>query len=152
MIEILGLAANVNHPVDRTGAAEHLAARPEHAPIGGAGVGLGLVAPIDRRVGEGLAETQRDVDPAIGVVPAGFEQQYPRARVFGQPRGDRAPGRAGADDDEIDLDRVLPRCHIPLARRFSGGMMAARRRGAQTRARHKRRLLSTLSGNSTMQC
>ena len=107
MVEILGLAADIDHAVDRGRAAQHLAARPEHLAVGGARIGLGLVAPIDRRVGKGLAKAERDVDPAVLVLAAGFEQQHPRRRVLAQPRGDRAPGRAGADHDEIGLDHIL---------------------------------------------
>jgi len=70
------------------------------------GIGLGLVAPVDRRVGEGLTKAERDMDPAIGVVAAGFEQQHFYRRVFRQPRRDRAAGGAGTDDDEIGLYRV----------------------------------------------
>src|SRR5207302_4043776 len=78
MVEIFGLAADIDHAVDRRGTAEHLAARPEHAAIPGAGVGLGLVAPIDRRVRKGLAKAERDMNPAVAVLTAGFEQQDPR--------------------------------------------------------------------------
>jgi hypothetical protein len=46
------------------------------------------------------------MDPAIGVVAAGFEQQHFYRRVFRQPRRDRAAGGAGTDDDEIGLYRV----------------------------------------------
>src|SRR3984893_6333026 len=46
MVEIFGLAADIDHAVDRRRTAEHLAARPEYAAIAGAGVGLGLVPPV----------------------------------------------------------------------------------------------------------
>jgi hypothetical protein len=114
MVEILVLAADIDHAVDRAGAAQHLAARPEHLAPGGTGIGLGLVAPVDRGIGEGLAEAEWDVDPAIGVLAAGFEQQHLGRPVFREPRGDRAAGRAGADDDEIGFDDVLRRRHVVL--------------------------------------
>jgi hypothetical protein len=114
MVEILGLAANVDHAVDRRGAAEHLAARPEHATVGGSGIGLGLVAPIDRRVGKGLAKTERNVDPAVAVLAAGLEQQHLRRRVLAEPRRYRAPGRACTDYDKIGLDLVLLCIHKRL--------------------------------------
>jgi hypothetical protein len=128
MVEILGLAADIDHAVDRAGAAQHLAARPIN--LASAGVGLGLVAPVDRRVGKGLAEAKRDVDPAIGVVAARFEQQDACVAVLGEARGDRASGRAGADDDEIGLDCVALRGHAPLPHPVAG-MMAAGRGGVQ---------------------
>src|SRR5205085_4623785 len=114
VVEIFGLAADIDHAVDRRGTAEHLAARPEYAAIPGAGIGLGLVAPIDRRVGEGLAKTERDVDPAIAVLAAGLEQEHARRRILAEPRRDCAPGRAGADDDEVGFDLVLLSCHKRL--------------------------------------
>src|SRR3954469_9723088 len=42
VVEIFGLAADIDHAVDRRGAPEYLAARPEHAAIPGTRVGLGL--------------------------------------------------------------------------------------------------------------
>ena len=112
MVEILGLAADIDHAVDRGRAAQHLAARPEHAAVGGAGVGLGLVAPVDRRVRKGFAKAERDMDPAVLVLAAGLEQDHPRRRVLAQPRGDGASGRAGADHDEIGLDHILLCGHL----------------------------------------
>src|SRR6266851_5426907 len=112
MVEILGLAADIDHAVDRRRAAEHFAARPEHTAVGGAGVGLGLVAPVDTGVSEGLAEPQWDMDPAVGVLAAGFEKHHPDRRIFAEPRRHRATGRAGPDHDEISLDRGLLRRHV----------------------------------------
>ena len=117
-------------PLIELRAAQHLAARPEHLAAIGAGIGLGLEAPIDRRVGEGFAEAERDVDPAVGVLAAGFEQDDARARVFGEPRRDRAAGRAGADDDEIGLDRCLALRPSSPPHALVGRMMAGRRGGA----------------------
>ena len=111
MIEILGLATDVDHAVDRGRAAEHLAARPEDAAIGGARVRLGLVAPVDRRVGEGLAEAERNVDPAVLVFAACLDQHNPSRRVFAETRRHRAAGRAGADHDEVGFDEILVRSH-----------------------------------------
>src|SRR5438270_13574096 len=112
MVEIFGLAADIDHAVDRRGAPEHLAARPEHTAIPSAGVGLGLVAPIDRRVRKGLAKAERDMDPAVAVLAARFEQQDPRRRILAEPRRDRAPGRARADDDKIGLNDIISSGHF----------------------------------------
>src|SRR5207248_4144993 len=65
MVEILGLATDIDHAVDRGRAAEHLATRPVDAAAAGPWIGLGFVAPVDRRVGKGLAEAERNVDPAV---------------------------------------------------------------------------------------
>ena len=112
MVEILGLATDIHHAVDRRGAAQHLAARPEDAAVGGARVGFSLVAPIDRGIGEGLAETERDMDPAVGVLAAGLKQDHSRRGVFAEAGRDGAPGRPRAHDDEIGLDHLLPHVHL----------------------------------------
>src|SRR2546423_6975791 len=111
MVEILGLAADVDHAVYRGRAAEHLAARPVDAAVAGSRIGLGFVAPVDRRIGKGLAEAERNVDPAVVVLAAGFEQKNARSRIFAEPRRDGAAGRAGADHDEIGLDRMELKGH-----------------------------------------
>ena len=49
VVEILGLAADIDQPVDRAGAAEHPAARVEDRAPGGAGIGLGVIPQV--RVG-----------------------------------------------------------------------------------------------------
>src|SRR5262245_14988950 len=46
-VEILGLAADPDQAVDRGGAAQHLAARREHAPAVERRLGLGLKRPVD---------------------------------------------------------------------------------------------------------
>src|SRR6266446_9248730 len=115
MVEILGLAADIDHAVDRRRAAEHLAARPEDAAVGGARIGLGLVAPVDAGIGEGLAEAQRDVDPAVLVLAARLEQHDPGRRVFAEPRRYGTACGSGTDHDEISLDplsKILFRRHL----------------------------------------
>src|SRR5438309_4132158 len=106
MVEILGLAADIDHAVDRGGAAQHLAARPVDAAVAGAGIGLGLVAPIDAGIGEGLAKAERDVDPAVVVLAAGLEQQHLCRRALAQSRRHGAARRPRADHDEISFDRI----------------------------------------------
>src|SRR5262249_31421638 len=105
--EILRLASDIDHAVDGRGAAQYLAARPEDAPVAGAGVGFGLIAPINRRVGKGLAKAERNMDPAVAVLAARLEQDYTRRRIFAQPRRHRATGRPRANNDEIRLDPFL---------------------------------------------
>src|SRR5437867_13382860 len=115
MVEILGLAADIDHAVDRRRPAQHLATRPEDAAAAGAGIGLGFIAPVDRRIGEGLAEAERDMDPAVLVLAASLEQHDPGRRVLAEPRCHRTPGRPGADHDEISLDpfrKMLLRRHL----------------------------------------
>jgi hypothetical protein len=71
------------------------------------GIGFGLVTPVDRRVGEGLAEAERNVGPAIEIVTPSFQQHDTGGGVFGEPRGHHAAGRPGAHDDKIGFDDVL---------------------------------------------
>ncbi len=111
LVEVLRLAADIDQAVDRRRPAEHLAARPEHAAAVQVGFRLGLVAPVDARVGDRLAVAQRNVDPEMPVVSAGFQQHDARCGVFGQSRGHDAAGRARADDDEVGVDGFLLRGH-----------------------------------------
>ena len=94
-------AAHIDHAVDRTGAAQNLAARLVQGPAVELRLGLGLEHPIDPRVGVGLRVAERDVDPGIAVLAAGLDDQYPGRRIGAEPVGQNAPGRAGADNDEI---------------------------------------------------
>ena len=75
MVEIFGLAADIDQAVDRGGAAEHAAARIGDGAAGGAGIGLGLEVPGQGRVVEQLHEADRDVDQWVPVAPAGLDQQ-----------------------------------------------------------------------------
>ncbi len=114
MVEILALAADVDQPVDRARAAEHLAARPRDAPPVEPRHRLGLELPGDPRMIDVAVEPGRDMDPRVGVLAAGLDHQHLRRRVGRQPVGQHAPGRAGADDDEI-VFRVELHC-LPHAR------------------------------------
>ena len=110
MVEILGLAADIDHPVDRAGTAQHAAARiGDGAPIG-AGVGLGRVAPGDRRMIQQPHIAGRDVDQRVAVRPAGLDQHDAGTGIFAQPIGQHAPRRAGADNDIIRLHAWSLRC------------------------------------------
>src|SRR5665213_547598 len=103
MVEILALAADIDEPVDRRRAAEHLAARPLHAPPAQRLQGLGLIDPGDPGVEDVAVEPGRDMNPGVGVLAAGFEQQHRGAGIGGQAIGQDTPGRAGPDDDKIGL-------------------------------------------------
>src|SRR5262249_22509156 len=89
----------------------HLAARPVDAAVAGARIGLGLVAPVDRRVGEGLAEAERDVNPAVRVLAAGLQQRHAGVWVLAEPGCHGAAGGPGADHDEIRLNYSSARLH-----------------------------------------
>src|SRR5262249_49281761 len=97
-----GMAAHVDHAIEGTGAAQHLAAR----LIGGAVVESGdrfaLELPVVAGVGVEFVVTERNVDPWIAVAPPRLEQQHPIASGFGEPRGDGAAGRTGTGDDVVE--------------------------------------------------
>ena len=116
MVKILGLPADIDHAVDRTGAAEHPAARIGNRATIGAGVGFGGKAPGDGRVIEQLHIAGRDVDQRVAVGTAGLDQHDPGAGVGAQPVGQHAAGRSGADDDVIRLHPFLP----PPLKRHAG--------------------------------
>ena len=101
IIEILLLAADIDQPVDRGGAAEHLAARPGDAAPIEAGYRFGLELPGDAGVVDVAIEAGRDMDPGVAVLAAGLDDQYPGGRIGAEPVGQNAAGRAGADNDEI---------------------------------------------------
>jgi hypothetical protein len=109
MVEILGLATDIDEPVDARGTAEHFSPWPEDAPAAEIEVGLGLVAPVHARIGDRLAVAERDMDPDIPILPARLEQHDLASRILGKPcRRDRA-GRARAHDHEIRLDHLFRR-------------------------------------------
>ena len=102
-IVILVLAADVQQAVDRTRSAQHLAARLKHLPAVQARLGLGLVHPVDGLFLEQLAVAERHVDPEVGVLRAGFEQQHRMLAVRAETIGEHASGRARTDDDVIEF-------------------------------------------------
>ena len=58
---------------------------------------------------EQLHVADRNMDQRVPIAAAGLDQDYPDARVLGQPVGEDASGGAGADDHVIRLHwRSLP--------------------------------------------
>ena len=101
VIVVPGVAAHVQHRVDRRGATEGLAARPIHAPVVAMRLGCGLVAPVVRRFVAQAREAGRHLQHKRVVGGARLEDQDAQPIVFGEAVGDRAAGRAGADDDVV---------------------------------------------------
>src|SRR5262249_13311851 len=64
-------AAHIDHAVDRTGAAENLAAGLIKGAVVELLFRLTFEHPVDARVGEGLGVAERNVNPWIAVAPAG---------------------------------------------------------------------------------
>ena len=81
VVEVLALAAVDDMAVDRTRAAERLAARGIDPPAGGVGPGFLLIAPVNGGVVERLHETGRDVDHRVGVGGASLEDADGDARI-----------------------------------------------------------------------
>ena len=83
VVEILGLAADIDQPVDRARPAEHAPARIEDRAPGGAGVGLGVISPGQGRVIEHFHKAGGDMDVRAPVAPASLDQQDLDIRVLG---------------------------------------------------------------------
>ena len=92
VVEVLGLAADVDQAVDRARSAEHLAARRDDVAAVALRLRLGLVAPVVALVGEQLAVAERDVQPRMPVARPGLQQQHAmacRTRSAGSPARSR---------------------------------------------------------------
>ena len=111
-IVILVLAAHIEQAVDRTRAAEHFSARLEHLPAVQSRLRLGLVHPVDGFFLEQFAVAERHVDPEIGVLRSGLQQQHGMLAVGAQAIGEHASGRAGADDDVVEFGSVIIVVHL----------------------------------------
>ena len=112
-IVVAGLAADVQHGVDRARTAQHLAARNRQAPVAGARLGLRVEAPVDAWAVDHLPEADGHMDEGMPITGAGFEQQHAVARVRAKPVGQHATGGAGADDDVVELLHAAPDLPIP---------------------------------------
>ena len=119
VVEIARLPAHEHHRVDAAGAAQHLAARPITLPPGQRRVGLGAVHPVDGRVVERLAVTDRRLEPEALVAAAGFQQQHGMAARRREPIGQHTAGGSGTHHNEIKLrhsaSRVSTASSIPQA-------------------------------------
>jgi hypothetical protein len=113
-----GSAAHVDHAIQRTGAAEHLATRLVRRAAVETGDGLALEFPIVGIVREELVIADGNVDPRVVVAPASLEQQHSIAARLRQSRGDRASGRSSARYNEIVsvLVHAATRCDCRLSR------------------------------------
>ena len=80
MVEILGLAANIDQPVYGTRSAQHLAAGKRNRASGGAGIGFGLETPGQSWVVHQLHVAGRNVDQRVPIPPTCFDQQHADAQ------------------------------------------------------------------------
>ena len=97
------VAALEDHPVDAARAAEHLAPGVVDPPAVHVRLGLRLVLPVVEPAADRERQRRRHVDEHVPRVvgPAGLEDEDAGRRVGAQPVGERAAGRAAADDDEV---------------------------------------------------
>jgi hypothetical protein len=102
MVEILALAANIEQAVDRARPAQHFAARLDEPAVAHVGLRLGRIKPVHTGIVEQLAVAERNVNPDVAVAPAGFQEQHAVAARGGQPVGENAAGRTGADHDIVE--------------------------------------------------
>ncbi len=98
IIEIRRHPAAVDQRIDGARTAQHAAARPIDTAAVQAGIGQGLVLPIDRGVGKRAAVADGRLDPKAPVGAAGLENQHTVAAARRQALGKHAAGGAGADD------------------------------------------------------
>ncbi len=102
VVEVLRMAADVDHAVDRGGAAEHLAARGGEAAAAEVRLGLGAEAPVVAGHVHRVGERRRHLDERAPVGAAVLDDRD-RVAGLGEPVGDGGAGGAGADDDVVGL-------------------------------------------------
>lgn len=113
VVEISGAAAQIGHRVDRPGAAEDLAAWPDHALAAKGDLGLGAVSPIEHAFFAKGEEPGRHGDEGIGIRWTGFEEKDVAGGIGREAVGENASGRAATNDDVI-ITKVVGRDDGPL--------------------------------------
>src|SRR5262249_6868404 len=100
--EIHGIAANVNHTVDRTRTAENFSACVVNAPTIHLRLWFRLIAPVDSAA-DRISECRRHVNENIPepIAPASFENQNFLVGMRAQTIRQYTARRTSADDDEI---------------------------------------------------
>lgn len=105
-VVVVAVAADVDHPVDRAGAAPDLAARAGDRLVGGAGLGGEAMHPVPLRVGDQADDPGRRADVGGGerraVAGAGLDQADRDGGIGGKTVGQDATGGAGADHDVVE--------------------------------------------------
>ena len=100
LVVVGGVAADVDHRVQRRRAAERLAARQVDAAIVEPGLVAGAEVPVVLRAEE-RREGGRDVDEVRRVRRPGLQEQDLHIGVLAQPVGEHAARRARADDHVV---------------------------------------------------
>ncbi len=103
-IIILVLPADIKQAVDRTRSAQNLAARLKDGSPVQSRFRFGLVHPVDGLILEQPAISERHMNPEVGILGTGFQQQHRILSVSAQAVGEHASGRPRPDDDVIEFD------------------------------------------------
>ena len=101
IVEILRMPAHPDQGIDGARTAEQFSARPVVGIAGKAGIGLGPVVPVHRRIEEGLAVAERHLDEEAPVGAARLKYKDGESPAGRKPFGDSRSGRTGADHNEI---------------------------------------------------
>ena len=102
-VVVARLAAHVDHAVDRGAAAQHPATRIVERPAVEAILRLGLEAPVGLGVVLGIEVADRDVNPDVIILAAGFEQADALVRIGREPVGQHAARRTRTHDHVIEF-------------------------------------------------
>ena len=105
LIVVAAMAANVDHGIDRGGAAEPLAARLIADPAVETGLRHGVESPVVELARHHQRQRARRGDHPIVPRAAGFQQRHRRPRILGEPSGDRTTARAAAHHHKIECIR-----------------------------------------------
>ena len=103
IVIIPGISPHIDHAVDGTGPAQHLAARRVDAPVARMRLRHRGETPVQALMFEQPQQPQRDMDQGIRVTRTGFDQADLIARVLGKTVGQHATRRARAHDDIVEL-------------------------------------------------
>ncbi len=98
VVVIRGLAPHVDHSVDRTAAAQNLAARIDKTAPVQARFARGFHHPVDTGIADAIEVSDRYMDPVVIVISARLQQQNPRFRILGQAVRQNTTRGSTADD------------------------------------------------------
>lgn len=103
LVIVARMPADIDHAVHRRRSAQHLAARPVHAPVAQLRLAFGLVVPVEfGALRQQRADAGRHVDHQRLVARPGLQKQNLVLRIGRQPVRQNAARRARADDDVVE--------------------------------------------------
>ena len=112
-VVIGGLAAHVDHRVDRRAAADHAAPRVVNAAAGQTRVGLRCEAPVGAGVGDRVQVAHGHFDPEPVVRAAGLDQEHPAVGIGAEPVRQQAARTTCSHDNEIEFGWADDGIHLP---------------------------------------